>query len=68
MLALVLLIQERYKEAESINRRALEGYEKELGVNHPATLASSSLALVLEGQGRYKEAEPMIRRALEGNL
>jgi len=54
--------------AESINRRALKGYEKELGANHLYTLTSvSNLALVLERRGRYKEAESMNRRALEGS-
>jgi hypothetical protein len=52
-----------------MNRRVLEGYEKELGANHPYTLTSvSNLTLVLERRGRYEEAELMNRRALEGNL
>ncbi|ELR06465.1 hypothetical protein GMDG_07990 [Pseudogymnoascus destructans 20631-21] len=57
-LALVLQSQGRYEEAESMNRRALEGRERELGVTHPDTLTSvSNLALVLQSQGRYEEAE-----------
>jgi hypothetical protein len=54
----VLERQGRYEEVELMNRQALEGYEKELGVNHPDTLTSvSNLASVLERQGRYEEAE-----------
>lgn len=39
-LALVLLYQGKYKQAEEMNRRGLAGYEKVLGVHHPDTLAS----------------------------
>ncbi|KAF2820914.1 hypothetical protein CC86DRAFT_238954, partial [Ophiobolus disseminans] len=46
----------RYSEAETLNRRALEGLEKELGVRHPDTLTS----------GKYEEAEKLNWRALEG--
>ena len=35
VLALVLQDQGKYDEAEKLNRRALEGREKELGVQHP---------------------------------
>jgi hypothetical protein len=41
-----------YKKAEEMNRRALEGKEKVLGVEHPS--------------GKYEVAEEMHRRALEG--
>jgi tetratricopeptide (TPR) repeat protein len=58
----------RYGEAEKLNRRALEGCEKELGEQHPYTLTSvSNLALVLRNQGKYDEAEKLNRRALEGS-
>ncbi|KAF2685485.1 TPR-like protein [Lentithecium fluviatile CBS 122367] len=57
----------KYGEAEKLNRRALEGREKELGVQHPHTLASvNNLAGVLHDQGRYEEAESLSRRVLEG--
>jgi tetratricopeptide (TPR) repeat protein len=57
----------KYDEAEKLNRRALEGYEKELGAQHPGTLMSvSNLASVLQDQGKYDEAERLNRRALEG--
>jgi tetratricopeptide (TPR) repeat protein len=63
----VLRGQGKYKQAEEMNRRALEGYEKALGKEHPATLTSvSNLALVLRNQGKYEQAEEMNRRALEG--
>jgi hypothetical protein len=32
----VLRYQGKYEEAEQMNRRALEGYEKALGKEHPA--------------------------------
>jgi tetratricopeptide (TPR) repeat protein len=67
VLALVLQSQGKYDEAEQLNRRALEGREKELGIHHPDTLASvSNLASVLQSQGKYDEAEKLNRRALEG--
>jgi len=49
-------------------RRALEGYEKVLGSEHPHTLTSvSNLAILLRDQRKYKNAERMNRRALEGS-
>jgi hypothetical protein len=48
-----------------MHRRALEGREKALGLEHPNTLISVSyLGLVLEQQGKYEEAEAMHCRAL----
>ncbi|KAI4219106.1 MAG: hypothetical protein L6R36_008560 [Xanthoria steineri] len=59
--------QGRYDEAEQMNRRALDGYEKVLGKEHSDTLTSvSNLALVLRHQSKYDEAEQMNRRALDG--
>ncbi|KAH8683388.1 hypothetical protein BGZ60DRAFT_524713 [Tricladium varicosporioides] len=56
----------KYGEAEKLNRRVLERREKELGEQHPDTLASvSNLALVLQHQGKYDEAEKLNRRVLE---
>ena len=47
-----------------MNRRALEGYEKVLGVEHPDTLASvSNLASVLHTQQRYNDASVLYLRA-----
>ena len=57
----------RFEEAEAMNRRALKGREKVLGVEHRDTLASvNNLALAFQQQGKYEEAEAMHRRALEG--
>ncbi|CUS13420.1 unnamed protein product, partial [Tuber aestivum] len=51
-----------------MNRRALEGYEKFFGPDHPDTLmAVNTLSLMLRVQGRYAESEAMNRRALEGH-
>ncbi|KAK3682215.1 P-loop containing nucleoside triphosphate hydrolase protein [Podospora appendiculata] len=56
-----------YGVAEQMNRRALDGREEVLGLEHPDTLRSvSSLASVLRDQGKYEEAEQMNRRALGG--
>jgi hypothetical protein len=44
----VLEYQGKYKAAEEMNRRAMAGYEKVLGVEHPETPTSvSNLAAVL---------------------
>ncbi|OCK72835.1 hypothetical protein K432DRAFT_411387, partial [Lepidopterella palustris CBS 459.81] len=49
-----------YSAAEEMNRRALEGYEKALGLEHPSTLASmANLASTYRNQGRWKEAEEL---------
>ncbi|KAK4890549.1 hypothetical protein LTR49_028725, partial [Elasticomyces elasticus] len=66
-LAQVLQCQGKYEAAEEMNRRALKGYEKALGPEHPHTLTSvSNLAQVLQCQGKYEAAEEMNRRALKG--
>ena len=68
LLALVLRGQGKYEAAEEMNRRALKGREKVLGVKHPDTLTSvSNLAGVFRDQGKYKAAEEMNRRALKGS-
>ncbi len=57
----------QYKGAEPLLRRALEGFERVLGAEHPDTLNSvNNLAELLRSQGEYAEAEPLYRRALEG--
>ena len=49
-----------YSTAEEMNRRALEGYEKALGLEHPDTLSSiANLALTFWNQGRWNEAEEL---------
>jgi tetratricopeptide (TPR) repeat protein len=60
----MLQYQGKYDEAEKLNRRALEGYEKELGVHHPDTLTSVyCLAHLLHTMKRYTEAEELYHRA-----
>lgn len=56
----------QYREAEVMHRRAWEGSERVLGLEHPDTLRCiASLGLDLQGQGKYKDAEAMLRQALE---
>jgi nucleoside phosphorylase len=65
--ASVLQDQGKYEAAEEMNRRAMAGCEKVLGVDHPDTLTSvSDLASVLQDQGKFEAAEEMNRRALIG--
>ncbi|CUS13669.1 unnamed protein product, partial [Tuber aestivum] len=55
-LSVALQSQGKYGESETMNRRALEGYEKVLGLGHPDTLTSvNNLAQVLGDQGKYDE-------------
>jgi tetratricopeptide (TPR) repeat protein len=66
-LGILLRIQGKYEEAETLHRQLLEWDEKNLGDDHPKTLTSVSyLATVLQKQGKYAEAETLHRRALEG--
>jgi tetratricopeptide (TPR) repeat protein len=47
-------------------REALTLGKRDLGEDHPSTLASvNNLAVLYEGQGRYGEAEPLYVRALD---
>ena len=56
-----------YDGAEALKRRALEGYEKALGAEHPDTLGSvNNLGTLLYYNGDYDGAEALYRRALEG--
>ncbi|RPA89183.1 hypothetical protein L873DRAFT_1722996, partial [Choiromyces venosus 120613-1] len=67
-LALLLQTLGRHGESETMSRRALEGYEKVLGPDHPNALSSvHNLAAVLEDQGKYDESEKMWGRALEAH-
>ncbi|CUS07630.1 unnamed protein product, partial [Tuber aestivum] len=66
-LAIAVRNRGMYHESETLNRRALEGWEKILGPEHRDTLTSvGNLATVLQDQGKYDEAETMNRRALKG--
>ncbi|KAL1972818.1 hypothetical protein VTN31DRAFT_6360 [Thermomyces dupontii] len=56
----------QYREAERMQRRALETAEKVLGPNNTQTLSrANALGLVLQRQGRYEEAQALHQRALE---
>ncbi|RPA89516.1 TPR-like protein, partial [Choiromyces venosus 120613-1] len=56
-----------YGESEAMFHRALEGFEKVFGPDHPDTLTTvNNLASVLKYRGRHGESEAMSRRALEG--
>jgi tetratricopeptide (TPR) repeat protein len=56
-----------WKEAEEMYDRALAGYEKQLGSEHPSTLMTiNSLGLLYRDLGRLLEAEQMFNKALIG--
>ena len=66
-LAGVVQAQGRYREAETLNRRALEGWEKKLGEDHPDTLTSVyCLAHLLHTLCQYPEAAKLYQRACDG--
>ncbi|KAH7109735.1 hypothetical protein B0J13DRAFT_516870 [Dactylonectria estremocensis] len=59
--------QDKFKEAEEMYGRALEGYEKALGPHYISTLDTvNNLGSLYSDQGKFKEAEEMYERALEG--
>ncbi|KAH7124926.1 hypothetical protein B0J13DRAFT_628227 [Dactylonectria estremocensis] len=67
MLGMLYLDQGKFKEAEEMYERALEGYEKALGPDHTSTLNTvNNLGNLYNVQGKFKEAEEMYERALEG--
>ena len=46
-------------EAEQLHRRAIAGFEVQLGPQHPHTLSAvNNLALLLQKQGKLEEARP----------
>jgi tetratricopeptide (TPR) repeat protein len=58
---------DRPSNIAELEQRALEGYEKALGLDHTSTLNTvGNLGLLYKTQGRLKEAEAMYQRALEG--
>jgi tetratricopeptide (TPR) repeat protein len=66
-LSQVLIKQTKYKEAEELSRRALEGREKVLGKDHPDTLDSVyGLAYLLPHLCGYDEALTLYQKALLG--
>lgn len=59
--------QGKYEEAEKLNRQALEGWEKELGIHHPHTLTSAYyLAFILHRQERHSEAGDLYHCTYDG--
>ncbi|KAM0322085.1 hypothetical protein ACHAQA_009714 [Verticillium albo-atrum] len=59
--------QGRFKEAEAMYERALQGKEKAWGPEHTSTLDTvNNLGNLYADQGRFKEAEAMYERALQG--
>ncbi|KAH6881067.1 hypothetical protein B0T10DRAFT_609259 [Thelonectria olida] len=67
MLGILYKDQGKFKEAEEMYERALEGYKKTLGPDHTSTLDTvNNLGLLYSDQGKFKEAEEMYERALEG--
>ncbi|KAK2755640.1 ankyrin repeat protein [Colletotrichum kahawae] len=59
--------QGRLKEAEAMYERALQGYEKALGLDHTSTLDTvNNLGILYYNQGRLKEAKAMYERAFQG--
>ena len=54
-----------FSQAEALHRRALAVHEKELGAEHPTTLATlTNLGNVMMLQGKFKDAEQVFRRVL----
>lgn len=52
--------QGKLAEAEKMYQRALQGYEKALGLEHTSTLAAvNNLGLFYADQGKLDEAEKM---------
>jgi tetratricopeptide (TPR) repeat protein len=64
-LAIELVCQGEYDEAEPLYRRALAILEKEHGPEHPLVLKClSGLAVLLKQRARYDEAEVLARRVV----
>ncbi|MFY9935965.1 MAG: serine/threonine-protein kinase [Silvibacterium sp.] len=65
-LAAVLAEEDRYVEAEKLERETLENQRRVLGPDHPDTLRSMSfLAQALMNESRYAEAEKLFRETLD---
>ena len=60
---------ESFAEVESLYLRAMKGWEKLLGPNHPSTLnTTNSLGLLRKNQGQIEESERLYERALKGRI
>ena len=59
--------QQRFEEAESLLSQALDGRQRKLGNDHPATLESMhDIGKLNLEQGQYEEAEAKLIEAYEG--
>jgi tetratricopeptide (TPR) repeat protein len=59
--------QGKLDKAEEMYERALQGYEKALGLDHTSTLDTvNNLGILYKDQGKLDEAEEMYQRALQG--
>ena len=68
-LAKILGDVDRFAEAESLAREALEMTRAELGPRHPASVSALSvLGELLKKTGRATEAEPLLREAVAGGF
>ena len=55
------------EKASELLHQSLDGYEKNLGCNHPSTLnALSMIAVLYKRQRKYEESEMMYHRAING--
>ncbi|KAJ5413884.1 kinesin light chain [Penicillium cosmopolitanum] len=55
--------QNKWNEAEKMYERALAGFEKALGSNHPSAIpALNNLGRLYSGQGKLKDAERMFQK------
>jgi tetratricopeptide (TPR) repeat protein len=62
------LAQGKLGEAEKMYERALQGYEKALGLENPSTLdIVNNFGSLYMNQGKLGEAEKMYERALQGH-
>eukprot|EP00730_Choanoeca_flexa_P002885 TRINITY_DN11218_c0_g1_i2.p1 TRINITY_DN11218_c0_g1~~TRINITY_DN11218_c0_g1_i2.p1 ORF type:complete len:100 (+),score=11.42 TRINITY_DN11218_c0_g1_i2:223-522(+) len=62
-LAVFLIDDQRYAEAEPVLRRALQRREACLGPDHPETLSTTEcLAILLQQTGRMQESQPYVAR------
>ena len=65
-LAVLMMHQGRFDEAERYHKRAMALLEQALGRNHPSVgTAAANLGTTMNEAGRSIEAEPLLRRALD---
>ena len=65
-LASILLVQQRYADAEAMYKELIESARRVLGPQHPGTLAAmGNLAALLEKEKRFADAEKLNRQVLD---